>query len=361
MAEAIIIMAGGVGSRLWPASLAAQPKQLLRIGGGQSLIQQAVLRAAAACPDGPIIIVTNQQHVKPMEPHVAELASVAPGVRERVEFVAEPVGRNTAPAIALGVTHLAERVGAEATVLVLTADHVIDPVSAFSSDAERAAALARTGHLVCFGIVPDRPETGYGYIHAGEPLNGGSTVHAFKEKPDAVTARGYLEAGGFYWNSGMFAFTVGSFLSELAAHAPEIAEAFSSLATDEPAAVRSNYEALPKISVDYALMERTSRAAVVPATFRWNDVGSWDEAAKLGQGAARAQQDTPDHASAAPIEIEASGNYIDSDLPVAICGVSDVHVVVKNGKVLVCRRGESQLVKQVVDLAAERGATEFLQ
>jgi mannose-1-phosphate guanylyltransferase/mannose-6-phosphate isomerase len=353
MAEAIIIMAGGVGSRLWPASLASQPKQLLRIGGGQSLVQQALVRSAAACPDGPIVIVTHEQHVQPMKPHIDELSrTTLAGLGERVSFVAEPVGRNTAPAIALGVTHLAETLPAEATVLVLTADHVIEPVSAFVRDAARAATLAATGHLVCFGIVPDRPETGYGYIQAGEPLNGGSTVRAFKEKPDEPTARGYLASGDYYWNSGMFAFSLGTFEQELATHAPEIRAAFDGLDTGDPAAVRATYDTLAKISIDYALMERSDHVAVVPASFGWTDVGSWDEAAKLGDGASRLTL---------PIEIEASGNYIDSDLPVAVCGVSDIHVVVKNGKVLVCRRGESQLVKQVVDLAEERGAGEFLQ
>jgi mannose-1-phosphate guanylyltransferase/mannose-6-phosphate isomerase len=360
MAEAIIIMAGGVGSRLWPASLAAQPKQLLRIGGGQSLIQQAVLRGAAACPDGPIVIVTNEQHVAPIQPHIAELREVAPGVPGRVEFVAEPVGRNTAPAIALGVTKLGEKLPSDATVLVLTADHVIEPVSAFASDANRATQLARAGYLVCFGIVPDRPETGYGYIHAGSPLDGGSTVQAFTEKPDSETARRYLEEGGYYWNSGMFAFSLGQFQNELAAHAPEVSTAFAALDTEDPGSLREAYEALPKISIDYALMERSSSVAVVPATFRWSDVGSWDEAAKLGQGGARLRT-SGDGVGTSPIEIEASGNHIDSDLPVAVCGVSDIHVVVKNGKVLVCRRGESQLVKQVVDVATEREATEFLQ
>ena len=371
MADATIIMAGGSGTRLWPASIGKSPKQLLRIGGGESLIALAVIRAAAATPSGPIVIVTHRDHVAGIAANVGALSSLTlPGIAERIVYLPEPVGRNTAPAIALGVGFLLSECGADASVLVLTADHVIEPVDAFVADADVACSVARDGYLVCFGIPPERPETGYGYIHAGDPVGGlGSSaprsapparVRAFKEKPDAATAERYLADGGYYWNSGMFCFTAGHFQSELSLHAPEVAGRFAGAGPiavgPRPDRARSAdsdallplYESLPKISIDYALLERSDRVAVVPATFGWNDVGSWDEVARLSSGGAG------DAERARVVQIDADGNHIDSDLPVAVCGVSDLHVIVKNGRVLVCRRGRSQLVKDAVDAMGDQ-------
>ena len=191
MADATIIMAGGSGTRLWPASTPTRPKQLLRLGGGHSLIQQAIRRAAAATPKGPIVIVTHRDHVEPIAEHVAELdrthtgpAGAGQPVSSRLAYLPEPVGRNTAPAIALGVRFLEQELGPHASVLVLTADHVIRPLERFTADAAVATALAADGYLVTFGITPTRPETGYGYIEAGAALAAGLVVDAFREKPD---------------------------------------------------------------------------------------------------------------------------------------------------------------------------------
>ena len=377
MADATIIMAGGSGTRLWPASTPTRPKQLLRLGGGHSLIQQAILRAAAATPEGPIVIVTHRDHVEPIAEHVAELdrthtgpAGAGQPVSSRLAYLPEPVGRNTAPAIALGVRFLEQELGPHASVLVLTADHVIRPLERFTADAAVATALAADGYLVTFGITPTRPETGYGYIQAGDALAAGLVVDAFREKPDLATAEEYLRRGNFYWNSGMFAFTLGRFRDELRAHEPEIAQSFDQAdaglraigrpdgarATD-PDALRAVYEQLPKISIDYAVMERSSRVAVVPASFAWNDVGSWDEAAALSPSA----DDATPPQSASIVQVSGEDNYVDSELPVAICGVSGLHVIVQNGKVLVCRRGESQLVKQAVEEAQARGLEDFFR
>ncbi len=357
-----MILAGGSGTRLWPASLPAHPKQLMRIGARASLIQQAVTRAAAATPAGPIAIVTHRDHVAGIASHVEELDSgPLPGIAARIVYLPEPAGRNTAPAIALGASFLRAECGEDAAVLVLTADHVIEPVSSFAADADVAAAVARDGFLVCFGIPPQRPETGYGYLQAGDLLAPGgpeapARVLAFREKPDAKTAERYLAEGGFFWNSGMFCFTPGLFARELERHAPQIAAPFANTGVvavsarpdgarqADPDSLLPLYDELPSISIDYALFERSDRVALVPASFAWSDVGSWDEVARLAA--------VPDDGSppATVVEIEAGNNHIDSDLPVAVCGLSDLHVIVKNGRVLICRRGRSQLVKD----AAER-------
>lgn len=374
MADATIIMAGGSGTRLWPASIPSRPKQLMRIGGRESLIQQAMLRALATTPDGPIVIVTHRDHVEPIADHARELAAGvstgtdSTGVLRRFVYLAEPVGRNTAPAIALGVQYLERVLPAESSVLVLTADHVIAPVERFAADAGLASQLAGEGYLVTFGIAPTRPETGFGYIQAGATISGGLTVDAFREKPDRATAEEYVRLGNFYWNSGMFCFTLGRFREELTRHEPAILATFDrddgalhvapradgSTAAD-PALLQPLYEQLPKISIDYALMERSDRVAVVPASFGWSDVGSWDEAARLAP--------SPDPATVPQgpsiVQVEAEGNHVDSDLPVALCGVSDLHVVVKNGKLLICRRGSSQLVKAAVEEAQAHGFDDF--
>jgi mannose-1-phosphate guanylyltransferase/mannose-6-phosphate isomerase len=363
--DATIILAGGTGSRLWPASIRAHPKQLLRVGGGHSLIQRALDLAGAVTPHGPLVIVTNTSQVAAIDRHAQEMDASGSDLARRVVFLPEPRGRNTAPAITLGMTYLKEQVPADARVLVLTADHVIGPRDRFADDVAAAASLASTGHLVCFGIVPTGPETGYGYVQAGPELAGGFRVAAFREKPDLDTARTYVSAGGYYWNAGLFCFTVDGFFRNLSEHAPEIWSRFtersvvpnrsceSGATMADPAFLAEIYSALPSISIDYALMEKSREVAVVPATFSWNDVGSWDEYARIA---------VPDSATELPpvLEVDARSNHVDSDLPVAICGVSNLHIIVRNGRVLVCKRGRSQLVKQIVEAAESEGRDDLL-
>jgi mannose-1-phosphate guanylyltransferase len=392
MVDNVLIMAGGAGTRLWPASVRSRPKQFMDPGIGRSLLRATVDRAAALEPRGRIIIVTHRDHVAGA---VHELSDLDAGLRSRTAVLAEPVGRNTAPAIAFGLAYLAAtEAGGEApgrhTTLILAADHLISPTGGFIDAVEKADRLAREEYLVTFGVTPTRPETGYGYIQAGEAHEPGHLVAAFTEKPDRETAEAYLAAGGYFWNSGMFVFPHATFFDELRGFHPEIAEPFAALDAEadelrpetgaavarggdaEAAADTSSeaggssaevpvvgrtpgledlYAQLPSISIDYALMEKSRRAAVVEANFTWSDIGSWDEVAKLQEDAAAG-----DHV----VSVESGGNMVLSDMPVALCGVEDLIVVQRNGKLLICRRGESQLVKQVVAEIKEAGREDWL-
>jgi len=362
-------MAGGSGTRLWPASIRSKPKQFMDPGIGKSLFRATLERALALEPAGRIAVVTHQDHVAGAQEECRDLDAAT---RERIVILAEPIGRNTAPAIAFGLAYLSATGAAtptSQTTLVLAADHLVSPTELFAQAVEQADSLAREDYLVTFGVQPTHAETGYGYIQLGERQGPGNIVAAFKEKPDKATAEQYLSDGGYLWNSGMFVFRAAAFFRELGEHYPEIAEPFQALdataevfaagaggagggagdgaAPDNPVAVvgRSQglddlYAQLPAISVDYAVMEKSSRAAVVTAAFDWSDIGSWDEIAKLQAG---------DVAAGAVVTVQAENNVVLSDVPVALCGVENLIVVQKNGKLLVCRRGESQLVKQVVE------------
>lgn len=406
MVDNVLIMAGGSGTRLWPASIRRKPKQFMDPGLGKSLLRATIDRALALEPAGRIIIVTHQDHVPGA---VAECRAVPEQHRQRIVILAEPIGRNTAPAIAFGLAYLRATAGTDAeTTLILPADHLVSPLAIFVQATERADFLAREDYLVTFGIRPTRPETGYGYIEAGRSHGPGRLVSAFKEKPDRETAEQYVAAERYYWNSGMFVFRARTFFTELAHHHPEIAEPFRALdaSADELAAdttdsadgpaipvvgrtpgLQDLYTQLPSISVDYAVMERSSRSAVVPADFSWSDIGSWDEIAKLQSPSSAQEGDADGHPSAHPsgsasaeappedrapaslgpteeesavVQIEAKDNVVLSDMPVALCGVSGLIVVQKNGKLLICRRGDSQLVKGVVEELKATGREEWL-
>ncbi|MDE0026617.1 MAG: mannose-1-phosphate guanylyltransferase [Spirochaetaceae bacterium] len=352
-----LILAGGSGTRLWPASRAAAPKQYLSFDGGPSYLQQALLRARAVSSDA-VMVVTAEDQVDMVAAQTAAL-DAAPGAAP-CYVVGEPAARNTAPAVALGAA-LAGRIGAGgpggAALLVLSSDHAIEPEAAFAADVRTARGLARHGWLTTFGIRPTRPETGYGYLELGERLGGGYRVAAFREKPDRASAERFLAAGGFLWNAGMFLFPLTLLASEMRRHAPEVAalldikairaapsgaDVGGPLVAPPTPELRAAYDGVPAISIDYALMERSDRVAAVPASFRWSDVGSWDELARIADG------DEPVAAA------EAHGNAVYSDLPVALAGVDDLIVVVKNGAVLVTRKGRTQLVRDAVQDIGKR-------
>ncbi|MDC7222398.1 MAG: mannose-1-phosphate guanylyltransferase [Spirochaetales bacterium] len=360
MVKHVVIMAGGAGKRLWPASNKRTPKQLLELNKGKSLLHGTLERAFALNVEGHVIIVTHQSQV---EGCIDACRDFSDEQRDKLLILAEPVARNTAPALALAAQWIKNHFSEDDTVLVLAADHLISPVEAFVADVETASRPAAEGFLVTFGIVPSFPSTGYGYVEASVGDAKVRDVLSFREKPDRSTAEEFLTRGNYLWNSGMFAYSVKTFLEELEESSPAIYEPFADLDSSsfplehrENVRVPSDLSAITDVynktasdSVDYAVMEKSRRIKVVPATMEWNDVGSWDVIAeeKLtlpSQVLGEADQ----------------SNYVYSDLPVALCGVENLIVVVKNGSVLICKKGESQLVKNVVDSLKESGQEELL-
>ncbi|MCX7788420.1 MAG: mannose-1-phosphate guanylyltransferase [Spirochaetes bacterium] len=336
--EAILILAGGSGTRLWPASSSYHPKQFLSFGLERSFLQNTVERGLSVNPQAEVVIVTAEMY---REETIAQVSYYLDR-GARITVLGEPMGRNTAPAIFLGALYLKHRIPREGRILILSADHLISPVESFVKDVRKADSLGASGWITVFGIPPSSPHTGYGYIERGEGEGGGYRVRAFKEKPDKDTAEKYLRSGRFYWNSGMFLFSLQTLFEEFDRYAPDIVKPFHEKGLLEGLSeqffthLRHVYEVLPSISVDYAILERSHRVAMVPATFSWNDVGSWDEVAQLLPGEAPRI-----------IELEGKGNYVYSEIPVALCGVEDLIVVIKDGKALILKKGFSQLVRDV--------------
>lgn len=351
MIKSVCVLAGGAGKRLWPASVDKMPKHFLPLAGQRSLLSAALDRAISFKPEL-IIIVTLEDQADQILAEAAGLDRL--GVP--VVVVPEPRGLNTAPALASASCILKALGLGKGPMLVLPADHLISPLEIFREDALKASDLAAQGFLVTFGIKPVRPETGYGYIEAGPARGPGFLTLAFREKPDKAKAEEYLRRGGFYWNSGMFVFTPERYMEELRAHSPEIARVFAGFpgkAEPPPAGflgrwpeadrLKTVYADCPADSIDFAVMEKCKRTALVPAGFSWSDIGSWDEISSL----------IPEDPQGPPVFCAgAENNYVYSDIPVGLCGVKDLIVVVKNGALLICKKGESQKVK---DLSGERG------
>lgn len=342
----IIILAGGSGTRLFPLSRSCYPKQFLKLGSEKSLLVQTVDRFLPLVQPSDIVVVTNRgytHHVK------AELASC--GV-QGVHLLYEPDSRNTAPAILLAIRYCLDQLGVEENeeIFVTPSDHFIGPQDAFARYVSQAVTLAAKGSIVTFGIHPIKPETGYGYIRAGEPYKDGYRVISFKEKPDLDTACQYLSAGGYYWNSGMFAFTIKCFLNELADYQPEIFR----LASVDYQQFLANFNSMPNISIDYAVAEKSSKTVVIPFTASWNDIGSWDAIydvlKKDGQGNAL-QGDC--------LALGCSGTLmLGSSRLIAGVGLEDVLLIETDDVIVVAKKGESQKVRELVNELKLRGRRE---
>lgn len=348
-----VILSGGAGTRLWPLSRKALPKQLLALDGDETLLQQTARRVAEPARFADPIVIAGDLHRFVIADQLAEIG-VTPSA-----LLLEPVGRNTAPAVALAAL-IATEEDPETIVCVLASDHRIGDPAAFQAALDRAAAAAGLGWLTVFGIEPDRPETGYGYIKAGAALDDLDAVFAverFVEKPDRATAEGFLRDGGFSWNSGMFVFRADAMLRELKAHAPQVlaactralAEATRDLGfTRLPEAVFADAPALP---IDTAVMEKTDRAAVVPAAFGWSDLGAFSALRAVGE------QDAAGNAVRGDVAlIDSRESFVASDGGGLVAGVGlERMVVVATGDaVLVAPAARADEVKQLVaDLEAQ--------
>ena len=347
-------MSGGSGTRLWPLSTDRKPKQFHALGSDRTLIQESVERVVATGdlePAAPILIC-NRSHAAAVQQQMAELG------RDAQAVVLEPFGRNTA-AVAVIAALLARQEDPEALVLLMPADHVIADAKGFSATIARAAPAARS-HIVTFGVDPTAPETGYGYIEGGEIIEGSvRKVVRFAEKPDLETAKSYLASGRYLWNAGIFLFSPQVLLAEMERLAPEVVEASSkalaaarrtgtTVDLDEAA-----FAACPSISIDYALMEKTDRAAVAPIGVEWADVGSWSELWRLGP---RDEAGNFRHGDAVLIDTEGSLVWADSKT-VGVIGLKDVVVVQTEDAVVVLPRSRAQEVKQLLEqVKARRGS-----
>ncbi|MDR3284159.1 MAG: mannose-1-phosphate guanylyltransferase [Treponema sp.] len=362
----VVILAGGIGERLWPLSTKEHPKQFIKVEEGLSFFQMSLRRAAALKPASSILVVTRREFVDLAADQCREFADSLAAVErsffeEKIFVIPEPEAKHTAAAIYFACRFIIARQsgsafsdsGKEHTVLVLTSDHIIKPTEYFLDACESAVRAAQENYFVCFAIKPDFPSTEFGYIQTGARNPDDEAVFdiaAFHEKPGEAAARDYLAAGNYWWNSGMFAFAASFLLEEIQAYAPEIAEAFSvlhgvpKLKTCKKIKImlawhglENAYQKTPAIAIDRAVAEKTKRARCVLAHFEWYDAGSWD--------AFTGCVPAPDENH---VLVQCDDCYVHSDIPVALCGVSGVTVVIKDGKALVLQKGSSPLVQEAV-------------
>jgi mannose-1-phosphate guanylyltransferase len=353
-----IVLCGGAGTRLWPVSREAMPKPFMKIGDGPSLLQRTALRSkrlgAEAC-----VVVTNGEYTFKTIEEFAELGDAGPA---EMQLLLEPIGRNTAPAIAAACFLLERQGRADEPLIVLPADHLIQDEARFAAVAANAAQLARAGRIVLFGIHPTLPETGFGYIECATVPSGDTpqAVRRFVEKPSPEKATEYVAAGNYLWNSGMFCFTAATMLAALQRHAPDVMSAArkaveqGTTPQQRPQRLQLDqaaFQGAPDISIDYAVMERTSDVVVLAGNFGWSDIGSWKAVAE-------------------EFERDAGGNTTSGDVVLADCqnvhvqtedrliaavGLKDVVIVDTADAVLVCDRHASQKVKDVVNELKRRG------
>ena len=344
-----IILSGGSGTRLWPVSRRAHPKPFMKLVDGESLAEKTFRRALGVAGKSPVLTVTSRDYYF----YTRDLYNEVDGQEHDHPFLLEPIGRNTAPAIALAALYIEKEFGPDALMLVLPADHLIREESRFQAAVEEARALAARGYLVTFGIYPTHPETGYGYIRRGEaiPQSGGHEVAAFVEKPDEETARAYVESGDYSWNSGMFCFSAGAYLEALKRFAPGIADGSRACwegmdLSEQPMEIPIDlFSVCPSDSIDYAVMENASNCAVVSGDFGWSDIGSWKAMSELYES-----DEAGNRIQGKALLVESRDCFVQSDdRLVAAVGVHDLVIVDTGDAVLVAHRDRAQDVKEVVN------------
>lgn len=353
-----LIMAGGGGTRLWPLSREAHPKQMLTLFGERSMFQLSVDRLLPLLPPERIFVVTAEDQVAPLSEQVPDLP--------RENYIVEPEGRGTAPCIGLSALHLRWR-DPEAIMAVLTADHYIRREDTFRRVLSAARGVAERDYLVTLGIEPTFPSTGYGYIKGGETLGeeGDFTfyeVERFTEKPDAGTAEGFLEAGSYYWNSGMFIWKVSRILEEMERHMPDLHQTLTDLGE---ALASSEYEEtvvqlwprVDKETIDYGVMEKAARVAVIPVEMGWSDVGSWDAVMALRDADGEGNVSLGDHVA---VETQGTMVFSESERLIATVGVEDLIIVDTHDALLVTTPERAEQVRAVVKRLKEEGREDKL-
>jgi mannose-1-phosphate guanylyltransferase len=353
-----VILSGGPGTRRWPVSREGLPKPFMKVAGERSLLQETLLRGESLSGAERPVVVTNRDYLFLSRDEVEAL-----GGRVRpARFLLEPVGRNTAPAILMAALAVAKWHGEDAVMLVMPADHVIEDGAAFNSAVAQAAALARGGRLVTFGIRPTRPETGYGYIETGDALGAdGHRVKRFVEKPDAARALEFVKNPAFLWNSGIFCFRARDMIAAFDALEPDMAKAgracwsASSPATSSADAIeldKASFAGMRSVSIDYAIFERAAEVAVVPCSIGWSDVGSWKEIADRYTPDAAGNRSNGD-----VMFIDSNDSFVMADGRIAAAiGVSNLIVIDTPDALLVADRERTQDVKKVVERLKASGS-----
>jgi mannose-1-phosphate guanylyltransferase len=344
-----VIMAGGSGTRLWPLSRAAHPKQFLRLHGEDTMLQATVKRLSGLDIQSSITIC-NEEHRFFVAEQLREIDKLG-------SIILEPVGRNTAPAIALAALTVKD----DPLLLVLAADHVIQDEAAFNAAVVRAIPLAEAGKLVTFGIVPSEPDTGYGYIKRGNDLGEGFTVDEFVEKPSLEVAQGYISSGEYYWNSGMFLFRASSYIEELNKFRPDILEQCKASVMDVKADLdflrinKETFESCPAESIDYAVMEKTSQAVVVSMDAGWSDIGSWSSLWDISE------KDGDGNSTHGDVILHNTHNsYVKTDERlVAAIGVNDLVIVSTKDALMVAHKDSVQDVKIITANLKARSRREW--
>lgn len=358
-----VILSGGAGTRLWPVSRRAHPKPFMQLVDGESLAEKTFRRALNVTDNAPVLTVTSRDYYF----YTRDLYDELVGESHDHPFLLEPIGRNTAPAIALAAHFLQDRLGPDTLMLILPADHLIRDEAGFQLAVAEARSLAARGFLVTFGIHPTQPETGYGYIRKGKAIanSGGFEIAAFVEKPDEETARQYVRSGEYEWNSGMFCFSASTFLGALQTHAPDIAEAALACwqgmdRLDRPLEIPLDlFTACPANSIDYAVMEKADNCAVVSGDFGWSDIGSWKAMSELYES-----DEAGNRIQGKAVVVESRNCFIKGERRlVAAVGVNDLVIVDTGDAVLVADRDRAQDVKEVVNQLShlEDQAAEFHQ